>query len=234
MQEQETLETYQQAIAIYETALKFTPNDFKTLRHLGMALEKLSQLHWCLDHHKYAIDTLKQAIATYKTAFEQTPNDDLNISYLGMLVERLAQQQFSQKQYTEAFVTYQQAVTIYDSVLKFAPNDYCSHALKAGVFNTIADSHSYLSQYRQALDNYQQASASYDISLLLKPIKPIEFDKARTLQKIGNCLQQLSSNQEALGYYQAAMEIFKRILPPNDKQINFVEQEMQKVLAELN
>ncbi|NEU83329.1 hypothetical protein [Nostoc sp. UIC 10630] len=66
-----------------------------------MALEKLSQLHWCLDHHKYAIDTLKQAIATYKTAFEQTPNDDLNISYLGMLVERLAQQQFSQKQYTE-------------------------------------------------------------------------------------------------------------------------------------
>jgi hypothetical protein len=60
--EQETLETYIQAKAIYETALKFTPNDFKTLRRLGMALEKLSQLHWCLDRHQYAIDTLNQRL----------------------------------------------------------------------------------------------------------------------------------------------------------------------------
>jgi tetratricopeptide (TPR) repeat protein len=73
--EQETLETYQQAVAIYETALKFTPNDFKTLRRLGMALEKLSQLHDCIDQNQDAIDTLKQAIAAFETAFAQTPDE---------------------------------------------------------------------------------------------------------------------------------------------------------------
>ncbi len=51
------------AIAIYNTALKFAPNDLKTLKRKGFALEKLSELQLSQQQYTEAIKALKQAIA---------------------------------------------------------------------------------------------------------------------------------------------------------------------------
>ncbi|MDZ8140971.1 MAG: hypothetical protein RM049_37740 [Nostoc sp. DedQUE04] len=52
------------AIAIYDTVLKFAPNDLKTLKRKGFALEKLSKLQLSQQQYTEAIKALKQAIAS--------------------------------------------------------------------------------------------------------------------------------------------------------------------------
>ena len=89
-------------------------------------------------------------------------------------------------------------------------------------------------QYTQALENYQQAIAFYDISLQLKYIGANEFDKARIIEKLGQCLEQLLRYEEAFSCYQTILEIFNRLLPKNDKYIKSVEQQIQKLSAQLN
>jgi len=100
MQQQQTFQTYLQAIEIYNSALRFVPHDLATLNRKGRTCEQLSQIYSQQQQYEYAINTLKQAIAVYEMAFSQTPNDCLNLSYLGMLIERLAELQASQRQYT--------------------------------------------------------------------------------------------------------------------------------------
>lgn len=227
-QQQESIDTYIQALEMYNTALRFAPNDFKTNKRKAMALEKLCELQLEQQHYIQASDSLSCAIAAFEIAFSQTPNDVVNISYLGMVVERLAELQSSNKQYAEAHLTYQKAIAIYDSTLKLAPKDYCNHALKAGALTSLANLQFLLLQHIQAVDNYQQAVDCYDISLSLNPFKATEFDKARTLQKLGNCLRQLSRNQEALDCYQAAKQVFSQ-LPPGDKHVRFLDEQIQKL-----
>ncbi|MBW4457437.1 MAG: hypothetical protein KME55_34940 [Nostoc indistinguendum CM1-VF10] len=41
MQQQETIEVYIQALAIYNTTLKFNPNDLKTLKRKGYEERKV-------------------------------------------------------------------------------------------------------------------------------------------------------------------------------------------------
>jgi tetratricopeptide (TPR) repeat protein len=231
MEQRESIETYTQAIAIYKTALKFAPNDFNTNKRLGMANEKLSELQLEQKQYKQAIKALKQARAAYEIAFSQTPDDSLNISYLGTLIERLAELQSSQKQYAQAFDSYQQALTRYDTAIKLTPNDYCNHALKAGALTSVADLQVMLSQYTQAVENFERSVACYDTSLALNRFKAVEFDKARTLQKLGNCLQQLSRNSEALESYQAAMKVFSQ-LPPGDKHTRSLTQQIEKLRSQ--
>ncbi|MBD2563859.1 MULTISPECIES: hypothetical protein [Nostoc] len=47
------------AIAIYDTGLKFAPNDLKTLKRKGFALEKLSELQLSQQHYTKAIKALR-------------------------------------------------------------------------------------------------------------------------------------------------------------------------------
>ena len=54
----------------FDTALKFAPNDLKTLKRKGFALEKLSELQLSQQHYTEAIKALKQAIG-YDSAFSR-------------------------------------------------------------------------------------------------------------------------------------------------------------------
>jgi tetratricopeptide (TPR) repeat protein len=113
-----------EAIAIYDTALKFAPNDLKTLKRKGFALEKLSELQLSQQQYTEAVKALKQAIA-YDSAFSRYHSDAIDISYHGMIIERLAELYLTNKQYTEAFASYQQALATYETAIQLAPVDFC-------------------------------------------------------------------------------------------------------------
>jgi tetratricopeptide (TPR) repeat protein len=102
---------------IYDTVLKFAPNDLKTLKRKGLGLEKLSELQLSQQQYTEAIKALKQAIA-YDSAFSRYHSDAIDISYHGMMIERLAELYLTNKQYTEAFATYQQAFATYETAIQ--------------------------------------------------------------------------------------------------------------------
>ncbi|WP_414574161.1 tetratricopeptide repeat protein [Nostoc sp. CCY 9925] len=228
MQQQQTIQTYLQAIEIYNAALRFAPQNWKILKRKARACDQLSQLYSQQQQYQHAIDTLKQAVAGYEMEFSQTLNDALNISYLGMLIERLAELQVSQKQYAQAFDSYQQAISIYEAAIALSVDDSGNHALKAGALTSLADLQLLQSQYTQALSNYQQAVDCYNTSLLLKPLKGVELDRAVTLQKLGNCFCQLSQNSQALECYQSAKKVFIQ-LPPGNRHLRCLTQQIERL-----
>ena len=111
------IQIWYEAIAICDTVLKFAPNDLKTLKRKGFALEKLSELQLSQQQYTEAIKALKQAIA-YDSAFSRYHSDAIDISYHGMIIERLAELYLTNKQYTEAFATYQQALATYETAIQ--------------------------------------------------------------------------------------------------------------------
>lgn len=228
MEQRESIQTYLQAIELCDAALSFAVHDFKILKRKAMAYEKLSEMYLEQQQHEDAIENLKQALAAYKSAFSQTLNDADAISYVGMLTERLGELQSVQKQYAQAFDSYQQAISIYNTALKLAPDDSCNHALKAGGLTSLADLQTRLCQHKQAVSNYQHSVACYDSSLSLNSFKAVEFDKARTLQKLGTCFEKLSLHSEALSCYQAAMEVLRQ-LPPDNKYVRCLREQIQKL-----
>jgi tetratricopeptide (TPR) repeat protein len=202
MQQHETIEAYIQAIAIYNTTLKFNPNDLKALKRKGYALEKLSELQLEQEQHDDAIVSLKQAIATFDVAFSLIPTDAEAISYKGMVIERLAQLYSSRLQYAQALSTLSQAVAAYNTAI-----------------------------YTQSIENYKMAIAHYETSLWLKPMKVNTFALGQTLSKLGNCQEQLLQKSEALRNYHAALSLFNSALPPGDKHIRYVTQKIQKLVS---
>lgn len=84
------IQSWYRAIAIYDTVLKFAPNDLKTVKRKGFTLEKLSELQLSQQQYTEAIKALKQAIA-YDSAFSRYHSDAIDISYHGMMIERLAE-----------------------------------------------------------------------------------------------------------------------------------------------
>ncbi len=229
MEQQETIETYLQAIAIYDARLKFTHNDQKTLYRKARALERLSEIFLKQQSLQQALKYLLQALTAYDAVVDVTPNHADTLSHVGILLEQQAEMELSLGQFEQAVQTYHKALVTHDTTINEAVDNFSYHALKAGALTSLADLYSSLSQYTQAVEHYQQAIASYKTSLSLEYFKGVEFDQAQTLQKCGNCLEQLSREKVALSCYQAAMEIFNRLLPANDKHVLSLEQQIIKL-----
>jgi tetratricopeptide (TPR) repeat protein len=187
------LEEYEEAIASYNKALQFKPDDDIAWSNRGIALSRLG-------HHEEAIASFDKALQfkpDHDSAWYNRGNALGNLGrYEGAIASYDKALQFK-PDYVDAWYNqgialgnlgrYEEAIASYDKVLQFKP-DYVDAWNNRGV----------------ALDElvcYEEAIASYDKALQLNP------DKDLVLNNRGNVLSNLGRYKEAIASYDKALQL---------------------------
>jgi tetratricopeptide (TPR) repeat protein len=184
---------YQEAIAFYENALKFKPDDYEAWNTRGVALGNLGRS--------------EEAIASFDNALKFKPdyadawyNRGIALDNLGRLEEAIASYDNALKikpDHPEAWYNRgnalkdlgrnEEAIASYDNALKIKP-----------------DCHEVWHNRGIALDNLgrlEEAIASYDNALKIKP------DDHDAWYNRGNALKDLGRNEEAIASYDRALTL---------------------------
>ena len=184
---------YQEAIAFYENALKFKPDDYEAWNTRGVALGNLGRS--------------EEAIASFDNALKFKPdyadawyNRGIALDNLGRLEE---------------------AIASYDNALKIKPDDHDAWYNRGNALKDLGRNEEAIASYDNALkikpdchevwhnrgialDNLgrlEEAIASYDNALKIKP------DDHDAWYNRGNALKDLGRNEEAIASYDRALTL---------------------------
>jgi tetratricopeptide (TPR) repeat protein len=162
------LQSYSEAIAIYNHVLTLAPNDINTLNKKGIALSSLGNLQAQTAKYPQALQLYSEAIAAYNQALTLAAayipalnNKGVALKSLGDLQTRLAP--------PFALLSYSEAIAAYNSVLTLAPNDINALNNKGLALVRLGDLQIGLEQYEDALENWQAALAAFSCSLKIAP-----------------------------------------------------------------
>jgi tetratricopeptide (TPR) repeat protein len=218
---------YEEAIASYDQALKFKPDDHQAWNNRGIALGELGRNEEAIasydqalkfkpdDHQAWnnrgiALGELgrnEEAIASYDQAVEIKPDKDEAWNNRGIALRQLGRNE--------------EVIASYDQALKFKPDDHQAWNNRGIALGNLGRYEEAIASYDQALKfkpddhqawynrgialgnlgRYEEAIASYDQALKFKP------DKDEAWNNRGIALGELGRNEEAIASYDKAVEI---------------------------
>ncbi|TRT92225.1 MAG: tetratricopeptide repeat protein [Microcystis aeruginosa Ma_OC_LR_19540900_S633] len=215
------------AIASYDQALEFKPDDHEAWYNRGIALGNLGRYeeaiaswdraleikpddHYAWDGRGVALENLgryEEAIASYDRALEIKPDDHYAWNGRGSALGNLGR--------------YEQAIASYDRALEIKPDDHYAWNGRGNALVKLGRYEQAIASYDQALEfkpddhqawnnrgvalgnlgRYEEAIASYDRALEIKP------DDHQAWYNRGNALGNLGRYEEAIASFDQALEI---------------------------
>jgi tetratricopeptide (TPR) repeat protein len=229
-------QSYSDAIAALNYALRIAPDDNYALNNKGSALLCLGGLQAELREFEEAKQSYSEAIAAYNLALGSARDSIAALNNKGIALENLGHLQAWLREFEEAKQSYSDAIAAYNSALGIAPNSIATLNNKGSALRGLGDLQAELSEFEAAKLSYSDAIAALNSALLIAPdYNTVLNNKGNALQSLGNLQAKLSNQQEALKNWQEALEMWNRSLAiaPNDDSLRNTRDALQEYLNNL-
>ena len=187
------LDKNEEAIKLYDEALKIKPDDYDSLRQKGVSLSELGKE--------------EEAIKLFNEVLRIKPDDYRSLCSKGVSLSRLGNME--------------EAIKLFDEVLRIKPDDYRSLCSKGVSLSRLGNMEEAIKLYDEALrikpddykslcskgvslsklGNMEEAIKLYDEALKIKP------DDYKSLWNKGVSLSKLGKEEEAIKLYDEALKI---------------------------
>jgi len=214
---------YRAAVAVYNTALQYMPDNPDVLNNKGIVLQSLGALQHELAQHELALSTYRQAIAACDAALHHAPelvgvynSKSGALRSLGTLQSRLSQ-------FEAAQASFRQAVEACDAALSRAPDDVEAHYNRSIALRRWGNVQARLAKYEAALESYQRSIAACDAALQRTPNDlDAHLNKSSVLRMLGVLQTQLTRYEEALASYQQSIDALDVVLQRAPDDVNLL------------
>lgn len=206
------------------------------------SFNSLTRIYWYSTNYRLAMASAKRALAI-EQALGDKRGQASNLNYLGISHAELGD-------YSRALEYYEHAGRIYSEIGKTASAAICTGNI-ASLYIKLGDETKALSHFEQSLEalqglgsgwekpkatyygemgvayerlgNFNEALNRYDQALqILRPLKTEGHQVSRFLAKIGNVHRMLGDTEQAMQYYQQALNTNMRIFDKSSRATNLL------------
>lgn len=137
-QPEAALQSYQKAIAAYDRALQWAPDNLEAHINKCNALRSLGNLQAALWQHEAALQSYHDAIAAYAQARDLAPDDVGVYNNKGLALQSLGDLQAAFAQHETARGIYVEAIAAFDQALRLAPGDEAARRARTATIAKLA------------------------------------------------------------------------------------------------
>src|SRR6266508_3315074 len=209
----EASESYAQAIAAYDEALRRAPDYVYVHNNKGNALQSRGDLQVRLSRHDEALESYAKAIAACDQALRRAPDYSSAHNNRGAVLTSLGDLWAKLSRHGEALENYAKAIAAFDEALRKAPGDVSVHNNKGNALISRGKLQAMLSRHGEASESYALATEVYEEALRRAPDNVyVHNNKGLALRNLGDSEAKLSRHAEASKIYAEAVAAFDEAL----------------------